>query len=77
MLLVEKPERKEPSKCMNIRHGVRDLGVTLLDIGLLLVQYFLALSPFLSFGTLVYILCHCMLKACVLIFGFDLTRVYS
>ena len=42
----------------------------LLGFALSLVQYFLAVSLFLLFGTVMYILCHYMVKAGNWLFGF-------
>lgn len=41
---------------------------------LALVQYFLTMLPSLSFGMVMYILCHCMFKVCDLLFDFDVCR---
>ena len=45
-----------------------------LVFGLALVGYFLPLLHFLTFGIVMYILCHYMLEACDLPFLFQLYR---
>ena len=42
---------------------------------LALVQYFLTMPPSLPFGKVMYILCHCMVEVCSLLF--DFTRGYN
>jgi hypothetical protein len=49
----------------------------LLVLGLALFQNFLIMLPLLSFGMVMYILCHCMLKVCNLIFDFDFMGCYN
>lgn len=42
-----------------------------------LVQYFLAILPFLHFGMVMYILCHYMLEVFDMLFDFDFTGYYN
>lgn len=41
---------------------LQDLEFAFLVFGLALAQYFLTTPPFLPFGTVMYILLHCMLE---------------
>lgn len=49
---------------------MQSLGLTLLVLGLVLVEHFLTTLPFLPFGLVMYILCRCMLEACGLLSDF-------
>ena len=55
---------------------MQNLGFSLPALGLDLIQYFLTVLPFLHFGMIMCILCHCMLKVCDLLFAFDFTGGY-
>lgn len=57
----------------DIRHGNSEFAQ--LVFGLALVQYFLTVFPFLPFGMVMDILCHCRLEVCDLLFHFDFTGV--
>lgn len=61
-ILVNKPERNW--RYEELRHGVAELGVSLLVFGLALVWYFLSMLSFLQFRMIRYILCHCVLEVC-------------
>ena len=54
---------------------IQNLQFALLGSGIALVQYFLTMLPFLLCGMVMYILCHCMLEVCDLLFYFDFTGV--
>jgi hypothetical protein len=49
---------------------MQNLKFALLGFGLALVQFFLTISLFLPSGMIMYILCHCMLEVCDLLFAF-------
>ncbi|EGW10137.1 hypothetical protein I79_024307 [Cricetulus griseus] len=51
---------------------MQSLEFTQLIFGLSLIPYFLIMFPF---GMVMYILCHCILEVCDLLFHFDLTGV--
>jgi hypothetical protein len=51
-----------------IRHGDAEFGVCQLVFILALIWYFLTMSSFLPFEMVMYILCHCMLEVCDLLF---------
>ena len=59
---ANKAERSE--EYFDIRHGHAEFGVTPLGFELALVENFLTMLPFLPFGMVMYILCHCMLEVC-------------
>lgn len=63
---VTKARRAKP---LEMRHEVTGVGVCLLGLGLALVQHFLTVSIPL-FGTVIYILCHCIPEVCNLLFDF-------
>ena len=50
---------------------MENLVFTLLGFVLDLVRHFLTVLPILPFGVVMYILCHCMLEVCNLLFDFD------
>lgn len=54
----------EPSKPFDIRE------FSPLLFSRALVQYLLIMSLFIPFGIIMYILCHCMLEVCNLLFEF-------
>lgn len=47
---------------------MQSLESTLLVFNLALFQYFFTMLPFLYFGIVIYILCHCILQVCDLLF---------
>lgn len=47
----------------------------LLAFGLALIQRFLTMLSFFSFGMVMYIVCHCLLEVCDLLFDFGVTGV--
>ena len=49
---------------------MQSLEFAQLVFSLALVQYFLPMLPFLPFQLVMYILCHCMLKVCDLLYLF-------
>ena len=64
---VSNPGREAPAKPIDSRYRTQDLELTLLGFCFALVQYCLAIFPFLPFGMIKYILCHCILKVCNLL----------
>lgn len=52
-----------------------NLEFLLLGFGVALVQYLLAMLPFLTCRRLMHILCHCILEEYDLLFYFDFTGV--
>jgi hypothetical protein len=60
----------EYEECFDIRHGDAEFGQ--LDFSLASVQYFFIMFPSLRCGTVMYILCHCMLEVCNLFLKFIL-----
>lgn len=55
---------------MTLEMELQDFGFALLDFCLALVQYVLTMPQFFPFGMVMYILCHCMLEVCNLLFDF-------
>lgn len=49
---------------------LQEFEFALLGFSLALIQYFLTLAPFLSFGMVMHILRHYMLEVCDLLFNF-------
>lgn len=56
----------------DIKHGDAEHGIAQLVFVLDLVQCFFIMLPFLHFGKVMCILCHCILEVCDLLFNFGL-----
>ena len=56
---------------------MQSLEFAQLLFSLSLVQWFLTMFLFLPFGTVMYILHHCVLEVCDLLFYFDFMGDYS
>lgn len=66
---------EKSSKGSEIRHGITDVGVCPARcVQLAQFQYFITMSPLLPFGMAMYILCHCRLEICHVLYNF--TRSY-
>lgn len=48
-----------------------------LGFGLVTVQHFFIILLYFPIGTVMHILCHCILRVCGLLFNFDFTAAYS
>ena len=46
---------------------IQSLEFAQLVLGFALVQYFISVLPSLTFGIVMYIMCHCMLEVCDLL----------
>lgn len=76
--VVNKAERNwRPKSPLTSDVVMENLEFALLAFSLALVQHFLTMLHFLPFGTVTYILRHCMFKICGLLFYFDFTRGYN
>ena len=53
---------------------MQNLEFAQLTLGLALVQHFLTMLPFLHFGIVTYILCHCILEVHNSLYNFDFTE---
>lgn len=51
-----------------LRREMQSLESTLLVFNFALFQYFFTMLPFFYFGIVIYILCHCILQVCHLLF---------
>lgn len=71
---VEPAQESRSEEHCGIRHGDEECGVCPGGFWSCFGPVFPHSVPFPSFGVVVYILCHCMLQTCGLLFDFGFTK---